>query len=310
MYIQFFPTFRCNESCTFCFNRGISPVPDAGLSDFGKFADILAGEGIKEIDILGGEPTLHPDLISLIGMACKKGLRVSMSTNGSNVQSLIALSEKFGRELLSIGVSLNEQPVDESLSSYIHEYRPLLKSVCTGKRFVPESAASFIDVPDISYYAIFMDTLHSSDLGHCLSFPQYYLKLQDLMSRQKNVEGVYCSGFLPDIERYPSVEGVRCPAGTTKISVMPDGSAYPCYLLFRRPEFRLGNILVDDLAKIMNNPVLAYFRNYKKKSCPNSECELFSRCRGGCPAVSLMVCGDLNAPDPRCRFTPPLSSEE
>ena len=278
----------------------MSPVPDIGISDFGRLVDILAGEGIQEIDILGGEPTIHPDLISLIEIASEKGRRVSMSTNGSDIQSLISLSEIFDRNVLTIGLSLNDKLIDNSMASYVHVHKPLLKSVCASDRFLPESAASFIAMPDIRYYAIFMDTLHSSDLRKCLSFPQFYRELQDLRGKHENIEGVYCSCFLPDIDNYPLLEGVRCPAGTTKLSVMPDGSTYPCYLLFRRPEFKLGNILIDDIDQILKNPVLAFFRHFKKNNCLDSACEHFSRCRGGCPAVSLMVCGDLNAPDPRC----------
>jgi len=300
LYIQFFPTFRCNESCSFCFNRGISPVPDIGISEFGKLADILAGEGIEEIDILGGEPTLHHDLIRLIESACEKGLRVSMSTNGSNVQLLKSLSVNFDRDLLEIGISLKEKSVHTALSSYVKEHKPLLKSVCTSQLFLPESAAGFLDMRDIRYYAIFMDAMHASDLGRCLSFPRFHESLQDLRYSHKNLEGVYCSGFLPDSDNYPLLEGVRCPAGTTKLSIMPDGSAYPCYLLFRRPEFRLGNILSDAFEDILRNPVLNFFRNFKKNHCPDSECELHPRCHGGCPAVSLIVLGDLNSPDPRC----------
>jgi radical SAM protein with 4Fe4S-binding SPASM domain len=279
----------------------MSPVLDIGISGFDRLADILAGEGIEEIDILGGEPTLHNDLISLIGIACEKGLRVSMSTNGSDIQSLISLSEIFDRSRLTIGLSLNDKPIDDAMASYIQVHKPLLKSVCASDRFLPESAASFLDMPDIRYYTIFMDALHSSDLRKCLSFPQFYRELQDLRGKHENVEGVYCSCFLPDIDNYPLLERVRCPAGTTKLSVMPDGSAYPCYLLFRRPEFKLGNILIDNLDQILKNPVLAFFREFKKNECLNSACEHFSRCRGGCPAVSLMLSNDLHAPDPRCR---------
>lgn len=278
----------------------MSPVADIGISDFGRLADILAAQGIEEIDFLGGEPTLHPDLIPLISIACEKGLHVSISTNGSDIQSLISLSETFERDMLTIGLSLNNKLIDDSMASYVHLHKPLLKSVCASDRFLPESAASFIATPDIRYYAIFMDALHSSDLQTCLSFPQFYRTLQDIREKHENVEGVYCSCFLPDIENYPLLEGVRCPAGTTKLSVMADGSAYPCYLLFRRPEFKLGNILLDDMNQILKNPVLAFFRRFKKNNCLNSACEHFSLCRGGCPAVSLMVCGDLNAADPRC----------
>jgi radical SAM protein with 4Fe4S-binding SPASM domain len=275
-------------------------VPDIEVADFKRLVDVLASEGIKKIDILGGEPTLHDDLISLVDTACTKGLTVSMSTNGANVEMLKTLSQNCDRGRLDIGVSINNDLIDASLLSYISEYRPLLKSVCTHRHFLPQNAARFLDMPGIHYYAIFMDTLHAADLENSLSFPKFHRALNSLRRRHQNLEGVYCSGFLPDIGNYPIVESTRCPAGTTKLSIMPDGSVYPCYLLFQRPEFRLGNILSDRLDEIKNNPLLNFFRRFKKNTCPDASCDLFSRCHGGCPAVSLMVSGDLNAPDPRC----------
>jgi radical SAM protein with 4Fe4S-binding SPASM domain len=270
------------------------------ISDFGKLTDILSAEGIEELDVLGGEPTLHSDLIRMIAMSLEKGLRISMSTNGSDAATLRYLSENFSRSELAIGISLNDKvPVDD-LSNYIHEHKPLLKSVCSKERFMPETMEEFIDIPGIRYYAIFMDALHKADLGNCLSFPQYYGKLQSIKGSRNNVEGVFCSCFMQDIGNNPDLEGMRCPAGTTKLSVMPDGSVYPCYLFFSRPEFRLGNILRDKFDAILSNPVLSYFRRFSGNSCLDSDCEFFRLCRGGCPAVSLMICGDMNSPDPRC----------
>jgi len=273
---------------------------DIEVADFRRLADILASEGIERIDILGGEPTLHPDLIPIIDAACTKGLAISMSTNGSNVQMLKTLSQNYDQSRLRIGVSLNGKPIDESLLFYIGESRPLLKSVCTHRQFLPDNTERFLDMPDIRYYAIFMDTLRNTDLARSLPFAQFHKTLNSLRRRHKNLEGVYCSGFIPDIGNYPILESVRCPAGTTKLSIMPDGSVYPCYLLFQRPEFRLGNILSDRLKDIENNPLLNFFKTFKKNECLNVHCDLFSRCHGGCPAVSLAVHGDLNAPDPRC----------
>jgi radical SAM protein with 4Fe4S-binding SPASM domain len=145
-----------------------------------------------------------------------------------------------------------------------------------------------------------MDTLNASALEQSLSFMQYYRTLQNIQSRFGNVEGVFCSGFIPGSDISAMLKGIRCPAGTTKLSVMPDGSVYPCYLLFGRPEFRLGNILNDNFKNILGSPILNFFRRFEENNCPNSACELFSLCHGGCPAVSLMIYGDLNAPDPRC----------
>jgi len=300
LFIQFFPTFRCNDSCTFCFNRGISARPDADVAVFRQLADILSVEGITEIDFLGGEPTLHTELLALVDIACSKGFFVSLSTNGSNIGLLKSLFANFDRDRLSVGVSMNNETVGRSLSDFVSEYHPVLKSVCTRDRFIPASATDFLDKPGIQYYAIFMDTLSVSDLQKSISFPRFYRSLTEHRSRYENLQGVYCSGFVPDTGHYPQLPEVRCPAGTTKLSVMPDGSVYPCYLLFRHPEFMLGNILHDGLMNILNKPVLAYFRKFSGNKCPDISCEFHSTCYGGCPAVSLLVRGSLDAPDPRC----------
>jgi hypothetical protein len=59
-YVQFFPTLRCNESCDFCFNRGLAPLPDVEPAEFARMLDRLLAAGVDTLDLLGGEPTLHP----------------------------------------------------------------------------------------------------------------------------------------------------------------------------------------------------------------------------------------------------------
>jgi len=145
-----------------------------------------------------------------------------------------------------------------------------------------------------------MDTVYKEDLKNSLPFYEFLKTLNNLKHTYKSVNGVFCSGFIPDTKKHPVLQHVRCPAGTTKISIMPDGAVYPCYLFFRHREFRLGNIVADDFKKIWKNPVLAFFRKFDKNNCINKKCELFSDCHGGCPAISFLIYNDLNAPDPRC----------
>jgi len=51
---------------------------------------------------------------------------------------LKALSENFRPGKIEDRISLNDTPSDESLSAYIDEYRPILKSVATTGRFLPQ----------------------------------------------------------------------------------------------------------------------------------------------------------------------------
>ncbi|MBF0506904.1 MAG: radical SAM protein [Nitrospirae bacterium] len=298
-YIQFFPTLECNLHCGFCFNRGLKIDGAITAGGFEKLVRKLVDSGIREIDILGGEPTLHPDIARLVDIAANLGLRLNLSTNGTNVALLANLSETYGKDILHIGISLNSNSMTRELEDYISKYRPVLKSIYN-RTSIPRPSDICSGTPGITYYLLYMDTVTEYDLTESLPFHDFFKRLSVFREKHPNISGVYCGGFLPDPENNPLLKNVRCPAGTTKLSILPDGSVYPCYLLFRHHEFMLGNIFTDRFDVIWNKPALDYFRTFKGNKCPDTECDLFSECHGGCPAVSLLISNDINAPDPRC----------
>lgn len=261
----------------------------------------MSGFGIPELDMLGGEPTMLPLLCDRVGSTVEKGLRVNISSNGTNVPVLTKLAQRFSPEQVTIGVSVNDELLSHSLSVFITTFRPALKSVCSREQTIPDSVERYLDLPRIEYHLIFMDALRTGDLDQTISYPVYRKRLAELQHNRTNVHGVVCQGFVPDPAASPELAAARCPAGTTKLSVMPDGSVYPCYLLFRHPRFRLGNIFTDPLESIFTNPALDFFRSFQGNPCGDISCAYHSECHGGCPAVSLLLTGDLSAPDPRCQ---------
>ena len=299
-YIQFYPTLRCNYSCYFCFNRATAKRDDIDLHDFEAVVSNIKKTGINNIDILGGEPTLHPQLPKLIDITYNYGLKVTMSSNGTNVNILNTLSAKYSKESLMIGISINSDTVSKELNTYILRHKPVLKNVFTRNSTIPEPCKKYIMLPGIDYYLLYMDIINKSDLKHSVPFYAYYSLINELKNRYKNLNAVYCSGFIPDIENYEVLEHVRCPAGTTKVSILPDGSVYPCYLFFRYKEFKLGSILKDDLDNMLQNPILDFFRKIDKNTCTNKGCKLHNLCHGGCPAISYILHKDMSLSDPRC----------
>jgi len=300
-YVQFYPTLRCNLSCSFCFNRGIASRADVTVRDFERIVSVLSDQGIRELDILGGEPTLHPRFNELIETVSGSEIRTALSTNGhNNVRLLEDIHRRYGNDPVRVGVSVNSGDISRELHEYIVTYKPMVKSVYTRDRKVPASVRDYLSLSGLEYYLIFMDVIAREDLGNCLPFYEFFRDLDLFRKAHTNVSGVFCSGFIPDVAAYPVLEYVRCPAGTTKFSILPDGSVYPCYLFFRYEEFRIGNILSADFDKAWKSPKLDFFRRYEGNACTRRGCELFSLCHGGCPAVSLLIYGDLRAPDPRC----------
>lgn len=299
-YVQFYPTTKCNLSCSFCFNRGLSSGKDIELEDYCTIVSALDDAGVKKMDMLGGEPTLHFGFEEMLEINARNGISTSISSNGRDVGILRQISSKYKKSLLKLGVSLYPETMTEELMKFIEEGLPVVKSVCTSKEFISKEGKRLIETGAVHYYLLFMDVLNKDDLDLSLPFPDYLGKLSRIKASYSNVHGVFCSGFIPDSEKFPVLERVRCPAGTTKMSILPDGSVYPCYLFFRHEEFRLGNLLFDDIQQIWNSPILDIFRSFKKNNCVNQKCQLHNECHGGCPAVSLLVHGDVSAPDPRC----------
>jgi len=289
-YIQFYPTLRCNRSCAFCFNHAMPFMPDMKLSDIMVMLDTLVALKVRTVDILGGEPTLHSDLQSIVRAAKQRGLAVNISTNGTNIPVLEELIRS--EEQVTIGLSVNDQETLDRLQGFISQHHPVVKTVAGS--VIDQSLVNKIrSLGPAKFYLIYQDAVTSKELHATMPFPRF-------LAETTGADTVYCSGFLPDRGTYPELSTVRCPAGTTKLGIMPDGSVYPCNLFFGKEKYRLGNILHDSFHDIWSHPGLEFFRTFQGNSCSQKTCNLHRDCHGGCPAQSFLIVGDPAAPDPRC----------
>lgn len=100
-YMSIVVTNRCNKKCPYCINSmtdGSSILPTIkGLENARKAHELL---GINECVILGGEPTIYPNLMELIDGLSNIGFnKVVMTTNG------IALNEEYVKDLINVGLT-------------------------------------------------------------------------------------------------------------------------------------------------------------------------------------------------------------
>jgi radical SAM protein with 4Fe4S-binding SPASM domain len=295
-YIQFYPTLRCNQSCDFCFNRSMPFVPDMSLRDYEVMLNVLTKLSVKTLDIIGGEPTLHPDIVQLVRKAEQSGLSVNISSNGTNVEMLTELLKAVNR--VNVGISINDRETFSGLKGFIQQYKPVVKTVYSSTIDL-KLITNILLLQPKKFYLIYRDVMDPDDLRTSVPFHRF-LSFAQQQYNASNVGTVFCSGFLPDTEQYPELVSVRCAAGTTKLGVMPDGSVYPCNLLFGKKEFLLGNILTDPFEAIWKHQVLEFFRAFTENRCPRKSCELHVQCHGGCPAHAFAHTGELAATDPRC----------
>jgi len=90
--------------------------------------------------------------------------------------------------------------------------------------------------------------------------------------------------------------GALCSVGNNSLSIMPDGTVFPC----RRLPIPIGNILTDGLFKIWYKSELLWkIRDPKNLEGKCADCELLSQCRG-CRAAAYFATGNCMAEDPQC----------
>ena len=78
-------TRRCNLKCIHCYSDSDSKTYPGELNwdQCVNVIDDLAQYGIPALLLSGGEPTIHPQFFELAGYARSKGLRLTLSTNGT-----------------------------------------------------------------------------------------------------------------------------------------------------------------------------------------------------------------------------------
>lgn len=87
-------TYRCNLSCAFCYaGCGAARLPEGwterrGLNDeqFCRVLEIIRRDArCPSVSFTGGEPTLYPGLVRLVGHAKALGLKVNLISNGQRL---------------------------------------------------------------------------------------------------------------------------------------------------------------------------------------------------------------------------------
>jgi radical SAM protein with 4Fe4S-binding SPASM domain len=315
-FIQFYPTFRCNQNCSFCFNDS----PEGGEMSFDnamRLLGILSASGIGELDIMGGEPLLLGWMPDFVEDALRKGISVNLSTNGSDPRMIRRL-RCFAGKKLSIGVSLegSTEKKHNSLTGSCHfsaalksiqelsssGFSPIVKTVVD--RRTMDDIQAIVDLlkkKDVRrYYLIHMDLLSRGPAmrSSALSYPafsSFYKKIRDA-NPDISVLKVNASCF----EKNTLPPGVRCAGGVRKLAVMPDGSTYPCNLFHRMRSFRLGNIFDAGIPALWESSALDVFRHEALTACGIPDCPNGPLCTGGCLAHAFFHGGNASAPDLRC----------
>lgn len=281
---------------------------------------------VPRIAFSGGEPLMRKDLTSLLEYANRKDVLTNILSNGT------LIGDYEAREFKKLGVSVVQISIDGSkkthnkirnksfaydraingirklakeeipvtvsmtaMNSNKDEFRNVVeRSIESGasrvgfKTYVPDASLGANDPEYLGperIYDLMKDTLNIiEELGDRIEILQsevlwqVFNKTSPLKEEAKK-QLKYLGG---------------CSAGYSSLSVLSDGTVYPC----RRLPISIGHINEGIKELILNKEIMEEFRDLKKMK-ERTLCDKVVHCRG-CRAVAYAVTGDYLAKDPMC----------
>jgi molybdenum cofactor biosynthesis enzyme MoaA len=113
--VEMIITDRCNFNCPYCRGMKEESRGDILTKDVFSTIDLLAKNKLKHIRFSGGEPTAHPDLLSIIKYSKDIGIeRIAISTNGS-------ADTEYYEKLIKEGVNDFSISLDACCASFTDE---------------------------------------------------------------------------------------------------------------------------------------------------------------------------------------------
>ncbi len=319
-------TNRCNLACQHCFNfSGEKSVQELSLANLVDLFDQLQAMRITSIRISGGEPVLHPDFSAIVKAAVRRGLQVSINTNGlyaPDVRQQIADLE-IAFFLVSLdGLQIANDRVRgkgvfDRIIKTVRWLRSLNRTVMLGVHLNRSNIADIEGLValatglrvDIKFAPLRpIGRAQKLMAGEVLTPADFYTAIRTITGLRTVYPNIHIHTDFDILQSTtdslasPPPSRASCPAGRSMLNVNYDGYVYPCaFLATPQREFAAGHLYETPLLTIwQESPAFEPFRTLEKDAlCQN--CFAYGQtCVGGCIAVSYFTTGRLDAHDPTC----------
>jgi radical SAM protein with 4Fe4S-binding SPASM domain len=343
LLLQWHLTDRCNLRCAHCYQddyrdngngmAGWLPV----LEQFRNFLSEASPHIKGHITLTGGEPFAHPEFLTLLEHIAAlrdefNEFTFAILCNGTLIDDAIA------RQLAAwaprfVQVSIEGTPATHDALRGTGNHAAVVagvkRLVTSGVRTMLAFTAhrdNFREFPEVAKLGrrlkvtrVWADRLIPQGQGGALrglsvDETQEFLELmrQTKLKSESRLANRFGKGTEIALHRalqfLAGGPAYHCTAGDTLITVMPDGTLYPC----RRMPINAGNLHQTPLSTLYNS---ALFRQLRDPALVASGCEkcTYERlCRGGLRCLSYAVEGSLSVADPGCWLalpaTPPAAA--
>jgi AdoMet-dependent heme synthase len=332
LYLQWDSTNECNLRCLHCYHLDhVQDENQMSLLETKEMLDDLRDTAerwnmIPRISISGGEPLLREDLLEILDYTNQKKIVTAILTNGT-LLSLKRAKEIYEAGVRRIQISIDgKKEIHNQIRGKSFAYDKSLEGIANASvsgidvtvsmTLIQSNRYDFEEVIKTSIKAGakkvgFKTYVPDKSLG--INDPEYinaedaFLAFNEagrLIEKYSGDITVLTSDVLWEIVKpnNPAKEIAMhqrkyltgCSAGYRALSVLSDGTVYPC----RRLPIPIGNIKEGIANLIVNNNIMQELRDLSKME-RNAQCNKVSHCRG-CRAVAYAVTGDFMAKDPMC----------
>lgn len=304
----------CNLRCKHCYvgDRRFKPDPPLSLREVVRRVEILKNFQTNHefkaqtMNISGGEPTIHPDLLEIISAIKEREITPFLLTNGINMTNNFAQDIKdAGCNLVQISLEGMQETNDQIRGKGV--FQKALNAIKILKnlnfRVVVGISISKMNLNELDQIWNLLDgdinKFHMREvtpIGAAEKFEN--LKVQERWKLYNKING--WSGktrvFLEDppfctIDPEQVKQRAGCAAMICLLCVDTDGSIYPC----RKAPYKMGSI--DDIESAWNNPIAKKMR-IRAFNGPCGSCNIKGSC-GGCRGYAYAH-GDILGSDDRC----------
>ncbi len=325
-YFQWHLTERCNRACSHCYQDN-SPTPELPIADLLKIIELME-EAVDKwglqgtLSLTGGEPFLRRDDLHTLMHRIDQSDSLAyydILTNGSLISEEEASALVNHSRLRRVQVSLEGATAetndcirgDGSFDSTLKAIRTLTAAGISVSVMTTISRRNRDEVPALVELAghegvetLAFERLIPEGAGKGMSdqvlspeeLHRVYEQIYRIAINNRAVRLLLYRPLFALLDPDDHTIGALCSAGNNALTIMPDGSIYPC----RRLPIPIGNVLRDGFFKIWyGSEVLWRIRDLNNLKGKCRECELLPKCRG-CRAMAYFTTGDFMTEDPQC----------
>jgi radical SAM protein with 4Fe4S-binding SPASM domain len=312
MEIEF--SLRCNFRCPYCYVPHEDQLREELCLDEIKAVILQAKSlGAGKIIILGGEPTIYPHTLEMIGFMRTHGLEVEMFSNGSGITAEFAQALHACQVRVVMKMNSFDETLQNQLSGHPNAYCIIRKALAHLKAAGYPSSTHFLAVSsiicrqNIAELPRMWQWLREQGIAPYFEIitPQANARLNEwLFVEPPELERFF--GVIADIDSrlfgqkwdiQPPLVGNKCMRHHFSCLVSSTGEVRPCVGI----TMSLGNIRRQPLSEILTqSQVLKDLKNYRHTiKGPCRTCERAEDCYG-CRGAAFQITGDYLASDPLC----------